>query len=217
MTSPTTDVVVVSFTDGTRVRVPAELASRVVGLDTDRHLLVPLFDEQPDFPAPDGSGPYLVPLTPCCQASGKGSETGIVCRRCYRPVDAKHGAWSRLAVPVVAEPRWSPRYERWRHGGWYVTNVRYPTGAVGCVSRNYPDRKWRIVCGPQHITFSSRNDAAHAEKLLADSHAAAAATATAAAAAFATWLRTELCVIGEDVDLHALHRQWVQATTFPLT
>jgi hypothetical protein len=24
-------------------------------------------------------------------------------------------------------------------------NVRYPNGAVGCVSRNYPDRKWRIV------------------------------------------------------------------------
>src|SRR5580700_4881304 len=32
---------------------------------------------------------------------------------------------------------WSPVYSPWRHGGWYVDNVRYPSGAVGCVSRNY--------------------------------------------------------------------------------
>jgi hypothetical protein len=31
-------------------------------------------------------------------------------------------------------------YSPWRHGGWYVNEVRYPSGAVGCVSRNYPDR-----------------------------------------------------------------------------
>jgi hypothetical protein len=58
-------------------------------------------------------------------------------------------------------------YNRWRHGGWYVSNVRYPSGAVGCVSRNYPDRKWRIVCDPRGFadapTFKSRDDAARAE------------------------------------------------------
>ena len=43
-------------------------------------------------------------------------------------------------------------YDRWRHGGWYVTNLRYPSGAVGCVSRNYDDRKWRVVCDPRNFT-----------------------------------------------------------------
>ncbi len=62
-----------------------------------------------------------------------------------------------------------PAYERWRHGGWYVTNVHYPTGAVGCVSRNYPDKKWRIVCDerPGEHTYPSRHAAALAEHALA--------------------------------------------------
>lgn len=64
---------------------------------------------------------------------------------------------------------WTPQFSRWRHGGWYVHNVRYPSGACGCVSRNYPDKQWRIVCGrPEHETFSSRYDAALAERFIAD-------------------------------------------------
>jgi hypothetical protein len=31
------------------------------------------------------------PLTPCCQASGKGSERGVVCRSCYNEVSAIYG------------------------------------------------------------------------------------------------------------------------------
>jgi hypothetical protein len=71
---------------------------------------------------------------------------------------------------------WVPEYDRWRHGGWYVTNVRYPSGAVGCVSRNYPDHKWRIVCdrrpgsfpgGPSDHTYPTRDAAARAERELA--------------------------------------------------
>ena len=62
-------------------------------------------------------------------------------------------------------------YSRWRHGGWYVHNVRYPSGAVGCVSRNYDDRKWRIVCDPRPFddrpTFRNRDEAARAEWFLA--------------------------------------------------
>lgn len=63
-------------------------------------------------------------------------------------------------------------YEKWRHGGWYVTNVRYPSGAIGCVSRNFKDKKWRIVCdpregswpgGPNDHTYRTRNEAAQAE------------------------------------------------------
>lgn len=65
--------------------------------------------------------------------------------------------------------RWS--YEPWRHGGWYVHNTRYPNGGCGCVSRNYPDKKWRIVCDPRRknlnepgdFTFRSRDLAAQAE------------------------------------------------------
>lgn len=64
--------------------------------------------------------------------------------------------------------QWIPRYSEWRHGGWYVDNLRYPSGAVGCVSRNYPDGKWRIVCDPrphhEQPTFRSRDEAARAER-----------------------------------------------------
>jgi hypothetical protein len=62
-------------------------------------------------------------------------------------------------------------YSKWRHGGWYVGNVHYPSGAVGCVSRNYRDRKWRIACDPRPFekqpTFKTRDAAAAAEALLA--------------------------------------------------
>lgn len=54
-------------------------------------------------------------------------------------------------------------YEKWRHGGWYVHGVRYPNGAIGCVSRNYPDKKWRIVTGDQNATYRTREEAARAE------------------------------------------------------
>jgi hypothetical protein len=57
-------------------------------------------------------------------------------------------------------------YDRWRHGGWY-TNVMYPNGACGCVSRNYGDGKWRIACDPRPFdkrpTFTSRDAAAQGE------------------------------------------------------
>jgi hypothetical protein len=63
----------------------------------------------------------------------------------------------------TTDQTWKPSYSRWRHGGWYVDNCVYLSGAVGCVSNNYPDKKWRIVCGPQEITFPSRDAAARAE------------------------------------------------------
>lgn len=67
---------------------------------------------------------------------------------------------------------WVPTYSRWRHGGWYVDNLIHPSGAIGCVSRNYPDGKWRIVCddrrdelgAPGDYTFPNRDAAAHAER-----------------------------------------------------
>lgn len=70
-----------------------------------------------------------------------------------------------------AEPPQHFSFSRWRHGGWYVDNVRYPNGACGCVSRNYEDGKWRIVCDPRPFnerpTFKTRDEAAAAEWLLA--------------------------------------------------
>lgn len=71
--------------------------------------------------------------------------------------------------------RWVPSYSEWRHGGWYVDNLRLPSGAIGCVSRNYPDKKWRIVCdprngsypgGPLDHTYPNRDAAARAEREL---------------------------------------------------
>ena len=63
-------------------------------------------------------------------------------------------------------------YTRWRHGGWYVHDVRYPSGAIGCVSNNYPDRKWRIACDKRDSDdhfYPTRDAAARAELELARS------------------------------------------------
>ena len=86
------------------------------------------------------------------------------------------------ARPVQAPTSFD--YSSWRHGGWYVHNVRYASGACGCVSRNYADRKWRIVCDPRPFeeqpTFKNRDEAARAEWVLAEADKAAAAAAKAA-------------------------------------
>lgn len=62
-------------------------------------------------------------------------------------------------------------FSKWRHGGWYVHSVRYPSGACGCVSNNYDDRKWRIACDTREdahelYTYPSRKAAADAEYVL---------------------------------------------------
>lgn len=66
---------------------------------------------------------------------------------------------------------WTPVFaERWRHGGWYVSNVRWPNGGCGCVSNNYADKRWRIACDPRRFedqpSFATRTEAAFAEHLL---------------------------------------------------
>ncbi|MFY2658516.1 hypothetical protein ACOTC5_31425 [Achromobacter xylosoxidans] len=66
---------------------------------------------------------------------------------------------------------WHPSFSRWRHGGYYVGNVSHLNGGIGCVSNNYADKKWRIVCDdrraglgePGDFTFPSRDAAARAE------------------------------------------------------
>ncbi len=79
---------------------------------------------------------------------------------------------------VVQLDHWQPDYSKWRHGGWYVHNTRYPGGGCGCVSRNYADKKWRIVCDPRpdghEHTYKNRDAAARAERaLVSGQHAAA--------------------------------------------
>jgi hypothetical protein len=73
-----------------------------------------------------------------------------------------------MRTDTTADVPWAPAYEPWRQGGWYVTNVHWPNGAVGCVSRNYADGRWRIVCDPRPFaaapTFSTRDEAACAER-----------------------------------------------------
>lgn len=58
-------------------------------------------------------------------------------------------------------------YEPWRHGGWY-TNVRYPSGACGCVARA-AGGKWTIACdgrSGEPIIYPTREAAARAEAVL---------------------------------------------------
>lgn len=63
---------------------------------------------------------------------------------------------------------WPFGFTPYRHGGWYTT-VRYPSRANGCVSRDYPDGKWRIVCDRRSddITYPTREAATRAEYVLA--------------------------------------------------
>jgi hypothetical protein len=47
-------------------------------------------------------------LTPCCVASGKGGESGVICRACHRPVDDRYGwatmaSWGKMAEDALAE------------------------------------------------------------------------------------------------------------------
>lgn len=84
---------------------------------------------------------------------------------------------------------WKPEYAPWRHGGYYVTNVRYPDGAIGCISSNYPDGKWRITCDESLTPYPSRDAAARAERTLAYHQHLVAMRSAAATHALATVLR----------------------------
>lgn len=81
---------------------------------------------------------------------------------------------AQVVIDALVE-NFVPTYAWWRHGGWYVTNLRYPSGACGCVSHNYPDRRWRIACDERPFeeqpTFRTRDEAAKAElRLVLERH-----------------------------------------------
>jgi hypothetical protein len=83
---------------------------------------------------------------------------GFVCRICFHTSD-------EIADFVAPDSDFEPVYREWRHGGWSVIGIRHPTGGLGCVSRGYPDQKWRIVCDSRDgdHTYASRDEAARAE------------------------------------------------------
>lgn len=66
---------------------------------------------------------------------------------------------------------WTPAYDYWRHGGSYVTNVVYPSGAVGCIAsaRHSRSGRFEIACAPagHDETYRTRDAAARAEAEIA--------------------------------------------------
>ncbi len=77
------------------------------------------------------------------------------------------GEARHILAGSLARADWTPSYQPWRHGGWYV-NLQHPGGGCGCVSRNFDDRKWRVVCfGSHETTYPNRDAAAYAEREIA--------------------------------------------------
>lgn len=95
------ELVEITLEDGRRLHVRPALAGQLRGIDLDGDLVVPLDPTTPSYHS-DGSE-YLIPLTPCCHAGGKGAEssTGVVCRACYHEVDSKYGGTTTTAVTVA--------------------------------------------------------------------------------------------------------------------
>ena len=113
------------------------------------------------FPQPDGTCEAITDIDDAGQALAVAAEPAAL------------SSLSCIVHPSLLEDRQSAlqfSYSPWRHGGW-STNVFYPSGACGCVSRNYDDGKWRIVCDPRPFeerpTFKTRDAAARAEWELA--------------------------------------------------
>ena len=77
---------------GDSISVLAAVADRVRGIDHDGDVIVC----DPDMDS-------LIPVTPCCNATGKGTVTaasGVCCRRCHTEVGIKFGGPGTIAVPL---------------------------------------------------------------------------------------------------------------------
>jgi hypothetical protein len=79
--------------------IPANLADRFRGYDEDGDIVIVMVthvgtDFNDTVPMLDDNGnEYLIALTPCCNASGKGGGMGVICRKCHRDVDGKYGGF----------------------------------------------------------------------------------------------------------------------------
>lgn len=78
------DLVDVPMADGNIYPVPASIAEKFRGLDDQRNVVIAAGTNT------DGTE-YLIPLTRCCVATGKGMEYGVGCRNCYQEVDPYYG------------------------------------------------------------------------------------------------------------------------------
>lgn len=63
---------------------------------------------------------------------------------------------------------WTPRYSHWRHGGSYVTNIVFPSGACGCIASAAHTRSGKFESACFDLgTFPTRQAAAFAERAYA--------------------------------------------------
>jgi hypothetical protein len=83
----------IALVDGRTVTMPRANRALFRGLDADGNGVYAMSEEHA----------YLYAVTPCCQASGKGSFAGVVCRACHRVVDDYFGGRATLAVPVAPD------------------------------------------------------------------------------------------------------------------
>ncbi|MCF5372019.1 hypothetical protein [Pseudomonas syringae] len=114
-------------------------------------------------------------LVKVCTTRDEDALTQIEFRVTFKP-NAAESTSSRIfnLTQGLAEidDAWEPSFTPWRHGGWIVSNLQTANGGLGCVSNNYPDSQWRIVCDsrrnalrePGDFTFPSRLEAAKGER-----------------------------------------------------
>lgn len=102
-----------------------------------------------------------------------GEEVQIIVSVLFKPNTAKLIRTSVFNVSEALDESaaWEPLFSKWSGGGWYVANVQYPEGSVGCVCYSFDESTWRIVCDPragsdEEVTFKTRKEAAHAERML---------------------------------------------------
>jgi hypothetical protein len=81
---------------------------------------------------------------------------------------------------------WKPEFEPWRQGTWLVKDVDFPDGTRACVSSDYPDGKWRIICDESFTPYPTRDAAARGARTLAHHKHLTAASAVTALAALAS-------------------------------
>lgn len=78
----------VTFHNGEQRIVNSLTLDVLVGIDGEGNL-VAQFDN------------FQYPLTPCCNASGKGSGGGVVCRSCYQYVSSYFGGEATAVSSIV--------------------------------------------------------------------------------------------------------------------
>jgi hypothetical protein len=83
--------VTVALANGDTVKVVQGGVDRFRGIDQHGNKVFAL----------DVDSDYTYPVTPCCDATGKGTARGIVCRACWDEVDSYFGGPVAVVVPVA--------------------------------------------------------------------------------------------------------------------